>query len=108
MKSSVHTGKFSVFKSELQTHLHNVGALDCWCPIMNDVFNFIFSLVRMSNKYHRTYWLCRNEDGSVDLLDSYNHGEDYVDGTLFMTVTIDARCFLNVNDYVIDVTFEDF
>ena len=40
------------------------------------------------------------------MFDSLNHGEDYVDDTLIMTVTVYARCFLNSDGYLIETTFK--
>lgn len=102
----MRTTKFDTFKSDLRLYLSCSDATECHDRIVSDVDRFLHSGERLSNQHRRVYWLCGNNDGGVDMFDSHNHGEYYVDDTLIMTVTVDVKCFLNSDDYIIDTEIE--
>lgn len=104
----IHTCQFSMFKFILRYELRRSGVQSkCYNRIVSDVDRFLHSGERLSNKYRCAYWLYRNEDGGIDMFDSYNHSVNYVDGTLCMIVTVDVH-FLNRDAYIIDVKIERY
>lgn len=78
----IHTCQFSMFKFKLRHELRCSGVqAECYNRIVLDVDRFLNEGRRMSRKYRSVYWLCRNEDGVIDMFDSHNHSVNYVDGT---------------------------